>query len=254
MADDMIVETHGSGDPIVFVHGLGGTSNVFGPQVGVLQRYFQCIRPDLPGSGRSPAGGPLSIDRLVDAVLGLMRARSLPPAHLVGHSMGTVVCQHLALRAPEAVRSLTLLGPIHAPAEAGRAGLRDRAAKARTEGMAPIADAVVQGGTSAETRAHRPELAALVREILMRQDPEGYARTCEALAAARPAEVGAIACPVLLVTGDEDGTAPPTAARALARTFPAAQLRILDRCGHWTTFERPAEVNEAMINFLFALT
>ena len=149
---------------------------------------------------------------------------------------------------------LTLLGPIHAPAEAGRAGLRDRAAKARTEGMAPIADAVVQGGTSAETRAHRPELAALVREILMRQDPEGYARTCEALAAAQPAEVGAIACPVLLVTGDEDGTAPPTSARALARTFPAAQLRILDRCGHWTTFERPAEVNEAMINFLFALT
>ncbi|QCO06562.1 alpha/beta fold hydrolase [Azospirillum argentinense] len=253
MAPQLAVEVHGNGDPVLLVHGLGGTSNVFGPQVGVLSRFFQCIRPDLPGSGRSPADGPLTIAGLADVVEGVMDERGLDRVHLVGHSLGTIVCQHVAARRPNRVRSLALIGPLHAPPDAARPVIRDRAAKARAEGMVGIADAIVQAGTSADTKANRPEVAALVREILMRQDPEGYARTCEALAAAEPADVARIACPTLLVTGDEDGTAPPTAVRALHRKIAGSSLRILDRCGHWTTFERPAEVNEALVNFLFSV-
>lgn len=253
MAPQLAVEVHGNGDPVLLVHGLGGTSNVFGPQVGVLSRFFQCIRPDLPGSGRSPADGPLSIAGLAEAIEGVMDERGLDRVHLVGHSLGTIVCQHIAVRRPNRVRSLALIGPLHAPPDAARPVIRDRATKARAEGMVGIADAIVQGGTSADTKANRPEVAALVREILMRQDPEGYARTCEALAAAEPADVSRIACPTLLVTGDEDGTAPPTAVRTLHRKIAGSSLRLLDRCGHWTTFERPAEVNEALMNFLFSV-
>ena len=253
MAPQLAVEVHGNGDPVLLVHGLGGTSNVFGPQVGVLSRFFQCIRPDLPGSGRSPADGPLSIAGLAEAIEGVMDERGLDRVHLVGHSLGTIVCQHIAVRRPNRVRSLALIGPLHAPPDAARPVIRDRATKARAEGMVGIADAIVQAGTSADTKANRPEVAALVREILMRQDPEGYARTCEVLAAAEPADVSRIACPTLLVTGDEDGTAPPTAVRALHRKIAGSSLRLLDRCGHWTTFERPAEVNEALMNFLFSV-
>ena len=49
----------------------------------------------------------------------------------------------------------------------------------------------------------------------MRQCPDGYARTCEALADAQPADVGAITCPTLLVTGDEDAVAPAQSVRQL---------------------------------------
>ena len=62
-----------------------------------------------------------------------------------------------------------------------------------------------------------------MRESLMRQDAEAYARTCEALADAQPAAVERIAAPVLLVTGDEDGVAPPQAVRALAERLHAAR-------------------------------
>ncbi len=252
MAQQLAVEVHGAGDPVILVHGLGGTSNVFTPQIGALSRFFQCVRFDLPGSGRSPTEGDVSIAGFVEAVLAVLDGRGIERAHVVGHSLGTIVCQHLAVLQPERVRSLALLGPLHAPPEAARPALRDRAAKARSEGMVGIADAIVQGGTSANTKASRPEVAAFVREILMRQDPEGYARTCEALAAAEPADVTRINCPTLLITGDEDGTAPPPAVRALASKIPGSSLRILDRCGHWTTFERPAAVNEALVNFLFS--
>jgi len=253
MAVQMITEVHGAGEPVLLVHGLGGTSNVFSAQVGVLSRYFECIRPDLPGSGRTPATAPFTLPDLADQLADLLRGRGVQSAHMIGHSLGTVVCQYLAVQHPSLVRSLSLIGPLAAPPEPARAALKDRAAKARAEGMAGIADAIVQGGTSADTKAHRPEVAALVREILMRQDAEGYALTCEALSDVQSADPNQIKCPTLLITGDEDGTAPPMRVKALTASIAGAHMEILDRCGHWTTFERAAEVNRLLLNFLVSL-
>ena len=249
MTQDIAVEVHGNGEPIVMIHGLGGTSNVFTPQVEALSRFFQIIRPDLPGSGRSPANGTVSIGGLVDAVLSVMERSNVQAAHIVGHSMGTIVCQHLAQLHPAKVRSLALLGPLAAPPEAARAAVRDRAAKARKEGMVGIADAIVQSGTSASTRASRPEAATLVRELLMRQDPEGYARSCEALADAQAADLSGVTCPTLLMTGSDDVVAPPPAVRELGLRIQGARVIVWSGCGHWTTLERPAEVTEALLNF-----
>lgn len=249
---DIAIESIGSGDPILFIHGLGGTGNVFGPQIAVLSRFFACHRYDAPGAGRSPSNGENTIDALVDAALSVLDHLSLNgPVHVVAHSMGTVVAQHLALKAPERVRSLSLIGPVHAPGDAGRAAMRDRAAKARAGGIVEIADQIVAGGTSAETKAANPAVTALVREFIMRQDPEGYALHCEALASAVAADVGAISVPTLLITGDEDNTSPAPASAALAAKFGNADLIILGRTGHWTTVERPGEVSEALVNFLF---
>jgi 3-oxoadipate enol-lactonase len=94
---------------------------------------------------------------------------------------------------------------------------------------------------------------AYVRESLMRQDGEAYARTCEALADAQPAALDRIAVPVLLVTGDEDGVAPPQAVRALAERLhgaPSARVVVLPRCGHWTPIERPEECARELRDFL----
>jgi 3-oxoadipate enol-lactonase len=253
MAGKMTVEVHGDGDPILFIHGLGGTSNVFAPQVGVLSRFFKCIRPDLAGSGRTAPAGAFRLDETADRMAELLAEHGVEKAHVVAHSMGTVIATHLAARRPELVRSLGLIGPLLGPPEPARAALRDRAAKARAEGMVGIADAIVQGGTSAETKAHRPEVAALVREILMRQDAEGYALTCEALAGANPCDTSRIKAPTLLITGDEDGTAPPRNVAAIRDKIAGSKLQVLGRTGHWTTFERPNEVSTALLNFLLSV-
>jgi 3-oxoadipate enol-lactonase len=252
MADKLAFEISGTGDPVLFIHGLGGTGNVFGPQVGVLSRFFTCVRYDLPGAGLSGLGNAKTIDDLVSSALQVLeQAEVTEPVHVVAHSMGTVVAQHLALRASAKIRSLSLIGPVHAPADAGRKALEARAAKAREEGMVGVADQVVAGGLSADTKAHRPEVAAFVRELIMRQDAEGYARHCEALATAHAADVAAIKSPTLLITGDEDNTSPAPASAQLSNKFVDSELIILHRTGHWTTLERPSEVNQALVNFLY---
>ena len=218
---------------------------------------YRVIRPDLPGSGRSAgAGGTLSIEKIAEAVLTVCARLDISRAHILGHSMGTIIAQHLAVARPGFVRSLALFGPLIAPPDTARANIKARAEKARSEGtrgMHDIALALVNASTSADTRQRQPVAAAYVRESLMRQDPEGYARNCEALAATTPAAVERIEAPVMLVTGDEDVVAPPQAVRAMAeRLVNAKGVRtvILSRCGHWTPIERPEECARELRQFL----
>ena len=58
-----------------------------------------------------------------------------------------------------------------------------------------------------------------------------------------------IACPTLLVTGDEDSVAPAQAVRQLGERIPAARVEVLARCGHWTPVEKPAECEDLLRRF-----
>jgi 3-oxoadipate enol-lactonase len=242
----------GGGDAVLMIHGLGGTSNTWTPLLPAFERFTK-LRVDLPGSGRSyRVEGPLSIDRFVQAALRVLGAKGIERAHVVAHSLGTIVATQLAAREPKMVRSLALFGPLLAPPDAARPNIRARGDKARSEGvvgMQAIADALVQSSTSAESKAKRLAAVAFVRESVMRQDPDGYARTCDALAEAGAADPARIACPTLLVTGDEDVVAPPQSVRALAEKIAGSQVEVLRGCGHWEPIEKPDECIDLLRRF-----
>ena len=251
LVERMCVELDGEGDPVVMVHGLGGTSNTFTPQMGLFAGRRRVVRLDLPGAGRSPTSGHFSIEQMAEMVIRAAAALGIERADFVGHSMGAVICFHVAVKQPALVKSLSLLGPLLAPPDAARPGLRARATVAREQGMQPVADAIVQGATAARTRRDRPVVVALVREMLMRQDAEGYARACEAVADAVAPDVARIKCPTLLVTGDEDSIAPVSNVRDIAGRIAGARTQVLSECGHWSSFERAEAATEALRSFHF---
>jgi pimeloyl-ACP methyl ester carboxylesterase len=171
--------------------------------------------------------------------------------------MGTIVAQHIAAARPDVVASVALFGPLIAPPDAARTAMTARAAKARegAAGMHEITQALLNAAISADTRQRLPVAVAFVRESLMRQEGDAYARSCEALAGAQAAAVERIEAPVLLVTGDEDGVAPPQAVRAMADKLHGAKstkVVVLSRCGHWTPVERPEECQRELREFLAA--
>src|SRR5882724_6862175 len=94
---DIHHESDGQGPPIVFIHGLGGTSNVWHAQRTTLSKYYRVIVYDRSGSGRSQKSPEAySIEAWADELAGLLAHLVVPAAVVVGHSLGSMVAQRFA--------------------------------------------------------------------------------------------------------------------------------------------------------------
>ena len=249
---ELAIEIDGPDDaPVVLlVHGLGGTSNFYQPQTDALAERLRVIRVDSAGAGRSPVTDDISITGHAADLAAVLDALGVASASVVGHSAGTLVVRELANRHPDKVSAMVLLGAVREPAEAGRQAQRERAAVLREKGTGAVAPGVVANALSETTRRDKPEVAAFVRELVMRQDPEGYARNCEALAAATDPGPVPSGLPLLLITGADDKVGPPEASQEVARGHGQAAVEILPGVGHWTAVEAAKPVTDLLQKFL----
>jgi len=114
-------ELQGQGEPVLFIQGCGVTGSGWDPQVMELSTDFQCLTFDNRGIGRSKTSDPvLTVEKMAADALELITAMGWESAHVVGHSLGGVIAQQLALDAPERVKSLSLLCTFSKGAEGAR--------------------------------------------------------------------------------------------------------------------------------------
>ncbi|WP_326834397.1 alpha/beta hydrolase [Amycolatopsis rhabdoformis] len=247
---ELAVEVEGTGPAVLLVHGLGGTGNFYQVQADALASSHQVIRVDSAGAGRSGLREGISVASHADDLAAVLDELGVAAAAVVGHSMGTLVVRDFAARYRDRVSALALLGAVAEPPEAGRKAQHDRAAVLRAQGTAAVAPGVVANALSEATRRDKPEVAAFVRELVMRQDAEGYARNCEALAGATDPGPVDPALPLLLVTGADDKVGPPAVSEALSVAHGGATVEVLPGVGHWTALEAAAEVSALLLKFL----
>ncbi len=102
-------ETHGSGEPMLLIAGLGGRGVFWHKQLDLLAQRYQVVLHDHRGVGNSsPAPVVTSSQEMADDVIKLMDAMEIESAHIVGHSTGGAIGQHLAVRYPQRVKTLVL--------------------------------------------------------------------------------------------------------------------------------------------------
>jgi pimeloyl-ACP methyl ester carboxylesterase len=235
---------------VLFIHGLGGTTNFYEPQARVLAASHTVIRFDLTGSGRSPLTGTPSIETWADDAEAILDQFSIRAAAVVGHSMGTLVAAQLAATRQERVHKLALLGALRAQPEPARQATRQRAVIVREKGMEAVAPGIVAAATSERTRRDRPAVAAFIRELLFRQDPHGYAASCEALANATDPAYAQVQAPVLFIAGGEDKTSSPELSETLAKQTSSASVEVIPDIGHWHAVEAASQVTAALRDFM----
>ncbi len=254
IANDIFYESVGAGLPIVFVHGLGGTSNVWHAQRQTLQKFYQVVTLDLPGSGRSARSSSYSMERWAEQIVGLADHLGLPQFVIVGHSMATILAQILAGEYPERIKAAVLCGPLTELPSAAKEIFKTRAVDVGREGMMSVADAVLSGALTLATREANPALTGLCRELLLSNDPTSYAAQCLALVAgsAKSAQPK-IKCPVLILEGDQDAVTPLANCKAIAAAVPQARTRLVPATAHLTMLERPDWFNAYLSEFLATL-
>lgn len=249
---NIFYESAGDGPAILFVHGLGGTGNIWYAQRTALAKYFKAVTMDLPGSGRSDkTEEKYSMAKWVDQLVGLADAIGLDKFTLVGHSMTTVLVQNFAAKHGNRLNALVLCGPITELPPAGKEAFIKRAETVQKEGMIAIADAVVGGALTPASREGNPALAGMVREMLLSNCPKCYAGHCHALReGSAKADQPNIKVPTLILDGDQDGVTPLASAKAIAGAIANATIRIVPATAHMTMMERPEAFNAALVEFL----
>lgn len=247
-------ETAGEGLPLLFVHGLGGTSNVWYAQRAALGQYFKVVTLDLPGSGRSDRSErQYTMEKWCEQLAALADHLKLDKFVLIGHSMTTVLAQKFAARHGNRLSGLVLCGPFTELPPAGKEAFVKRADTVQKEGMIAVVDHVLAAALRPAREAH-PALVGLVREMLLSNDPACYAGHCLALVGAcAKADQANIKCPTLLLVGDQDGVTPLGNARAIAAAVPGATIRIIPGTAHLTMIERSELFNAALMEFLASL-
>ena len=201
---------------------LGADLQMWAPQIRPLTQHFNILRYDTRGHGHSDApAGSYTIEQLAGDVIGLLDHVGIARAHFCGISMGGLTGAALAARFPSRIVRAVLS---NTAAKIGSPEVwAPRAQKARAEGMAALADAVLPRWFTDAFVEREPRLFDAIRDTFVHTDQDGYAANCDALNAADlREEVKGIALPVLVVTGAKDMSTPPDRA---ARWPPRFRVR-----------------------------
>ncbi len=242
--------SYGEGPPVVFVHGLGGSANVWHGVMQAMKQHHHCVALDLRGHGRSQGRGKFSVEGWARDVHRLIRHLELPPVTLVGHSLGSLVVQQLAHSAPEACDQLVLIGGISYFQPPTADAYRERADLVEADGLDVLVDAWIEGAVSPQTHATDAGAVGLLRELFLRNDPQSYAKACRAIAKAPRIRRDEIGQPTLIVTGAHDRSTPLAMAEELRSSIPVSRVKVVADVGHWCTIEAPGPIAAAILEFL----
>ena len=251
-APQLHVALQGQGAPVVLSHALGLDLAMWDDFAARLAASHEVLRYDHRGHGGSaiPAG-PYAMDALVDDAARVLREWGRGPVAWVGLSMGAMVGQGLAIRHPELVSRLVLANTTARYPEAAAASWAQRIATVESQGMAAVAEMVVERYLHADFRAAQPQATQAIRQRLLRDDAAGYAASCRAVADVDWLDrLAQVRCPTLVISGARDAGAPPAMAQAIAERIPGATLHVIADASHLSVLETPDEFREVTGRFL----
>ncbi|SMC47191.1 alpha/beta fold hydrolase [Kibdelosporangium aridum] len=227
----------GSGQPIVLLHSLAQSGELWRPLIDLLTPHARVLAPDARGHGKSTwDGSPFSIQDLADDVA--RAVEKIGPVSVLGMSMGGCVAIALAISHPELVQRLVLADTTasYGPDRKQQWEKRAQAAvgKPRRQQVEFQVDRWFSAGFDNPAEVER------VVELFVQTDSAAHAQACRALGDFDATdELGAISCPTLVVVGEDDQATPPAMAQALADGITGARLVTLAGARHFSLFEKP---------------
>jgi pimeloyl-ACP methyl ester carboxylesterase len=244
-------ETSGTGDPLLLLHGLGGSTEDWAPQVAAFASHYQVITLDVRGHGRSAKPrGPYRVEDFTADARAVLLQVGAGPVHVVGLSMGGMIALQLALDAPEVVKTLVIVnsGPEVRPNK-----LRDRLLLWQRALLTRAVSMETWGRILAERlfpEADQGDARVALRTRWARNDKRAYLASFQAIrrwsVAARLGEIGQ---PMLVVAAELDYT-PVETHRAWAARVPNARVLVVPGSRHATPADRPGEFNRSVGEFL----
>lgn len=269
----LFVKVLGQGYPLVLMHGGPGVDHSTLLSFRPLADRFTLVFYDHRGNGRSQGAAVSSMtwENLTADAEALRQALGFERWAVLGHSFGGMVALEYALRYPQSLSHLLLVdtcGDIrwaqeHAPAELAQRGYSQETVELASHffrgeiAVKEMFPAMMKFGSAYYHHLSPRQMAhELAIGLRMKSRPEalifGFGQLLKGWTVME--RLGEITAPTLVMAGREDFQFPPEHQAALAAGIPNARLQIIDLAGHNAPSERPAEVNRAVADFIFAPT
>lgn len=232
-------------DVVVFLHGMGGSGDIWFQQIEALKERFRCIAVTYP---------PVpNLDLLRFGILGILEKEKISNAHLVGSSMGGYLAQFLAAKDPARTRKV-VLGNTFPPNNVVR-----RRAQMGVRYLPWVPEWAIMAGM--RRNAQRVLFPAAGNSELV--NAYLYEQTCGFMR--KPDVIGRCAClcqtftppdltkreiPALVIEADNDPMVDGELREMLKAVYPSATVKTLNRAGHFPYLNRPEEYTEALVEFL----
>ncbi|TAL72289.1 MAG: alpha/beta fold hydrolase [Rhodanobacter sp.] len=247
-----------SGIPLFLIHGSGPGVSAFAnwrPVMPTFAKKRRVIAPDMVGFGFTdrPAGYHYTMDNWVTHALGVMDALKLSKVDLIGNSFGGALSLALAVRHPERVRRLVLMGAAGVPFKLTPGLDQVWGYEPSFQNMRKMMDLFAYDRTLvtdelAELR-YRASIQPGFQESFSVMFPAPRQNGVDALCTPE-ADIRALPHETLVIHGREDQVLPVATSLTLANWIPNAQLHVFGKCGHWTQIEHAARFARLVTDFL----
>ncbi len=252
-------ESHGEGEPLVLVMGIGYDATLWGlHQVPWFSKHYQTIVFDNRDVGRSSkASESYTIADMADDLAGMLDGLEIERAHLLGISMGGMICQEFAIRHPKRVNKMVLTGTgaTTARAKFDPISIWNFVKSRDSDGLTFAAQQFLWLFSESFRRNHEA-VDQTLQLLASNPNPvsaEAYQRQAEAYVKHDTADrLEQVRVPTLVIAGEQDRLTPPWICREVADAIPNARFLLLEGDGssHVLPLERPEDFNRAALSFL----
>jgi pimeloyl-ACP methyl ester carboxylesterase len=256
----LFYQEKGSGkETVVFSHGLLWSHRMFRAQVDALSENYRVIAYDHRGQGQSEVKAPFDMETVAEDAASLIQKLCDGPVHFVGLSMGGFVGMRLAARHPHLIKSLILL-ETSANAEPVENLPKYKTLNGIVKWLGiipPVANKVMHimfaeswlanPANSAEIKFWKKELSSNRKTITGPVEGVIYRRGVED-------ELAKITCPTMIVVGDEDVATKPEKAKYIQLGVNGSKLHSIEGAGHSSCIEKPAIINQLLLDWIQPIT
>ena len=247
---DIYIGDEGKGFPLVLLHGFLGSSTMWKPQIDFLKDHFRVITPDLPGFGKSKNAKPHnSIQSMSNLILDCLEEKKVSKFHLLGHSMGGMIVQEMAIKKGDKISKLICYS------------------------TGPIGEMPGRFETVDESRENlkKSGLKTMVRNVaktwFVKGEDAKYFDVC--IEAGIQSSMEAVDCSLvafkkwngvntlkdiknetLIIWGDKDKSYNLAQTKSLEKNIPNSSLVTFDRCAHNVHLEKIEKFNRTVLNFI----
>jgi pimeloyl-ACP methyl ester carboxylesterase len=224
-------DEHGAGQPLALLHPGGADARAWAPNLDALAAHFHVFTPERRGHGRTPdVDGPITYELMANDTIAFLERIVGGSARLVGCSAGASVALLVALRRPDLVERLVVIGGVFH---------RDGWVPHAIDPDASPHEVLARG--YAELSPDGPDRFAVVSAKLARLNWEEPTLT--------PADLGGVSSRTLVMVGDDDEVMLEHAI-AMYRAIADAELAVVPGTSHGLLHEKPALCNELILDFL----